>query len=143
MLTSMQVDLIRQSWKSVVPIGDTAAQLFYQRLFELDPGLCPLFDTVDMGEQRARLLRALGLVVANVDQIDMLVPVLENLGRRHGGYGVRDRHYETVGQALIWALEQGLGPAFTKEVRGAWIIAYGLLADVMRTAGRSDCQSAA
>ena len=69
------------------------------------------------------------------------MPTLHGLGRRHRGYGVEDRHYATVGEALIWTLGQGLGPAFTDEARDAWLAAYTLLAGVMQ-AGAAQANAA-
>jgi hemoglobin-like flavoprotein len=134
-MTPEQTELIKQSWKDVVPIADTAARLFYDRLFEIDPSTAELFVGVDMEQQRNKLVGALSLVVDDVDELERLIPVLQDLGRRHTRYGVSDHHYDSVGTALLWTLEQGLGPAFTAETRSAWTIAYATVAGVMREAG--------
>ena len=110
---------------------------FYRRLFELDPGLRPLFKGA-MTAQGARLMTALGGVVGSLDQLERILPALCALGHRHGAYGVRPEHYATVGEALIWTLEQALGPAFTREMRRAWIDAYGRLAWTMIAAAEED-----
>jgi hemoglobin-like flavoprotein len=141
-MTPDHVKLIRESWSAVAPIADAAAELFYRRLFEIDPDTRPLVAGTDMARQRGRLLEAMGLVVARADRIGSLVPQLEALGRRHAGYGVRDRHYETVGAALIWTLEQGLGEGFDAETRAAWTEAYALVSGAMRR-GTCDIAEAA
>ena len=125
--------LVQESWKLVEPIADTAAELFYGRLFELDPSLRPMFRG-DMKEQGKKLMQMLTVVVRGLDRLDQLVPAVEALGRRHAGYGVRDEHYGTVAAALLWTLEQGLGVAFTAPVKAAWTEAYTLLATVMQRA---------
>lgn len=130
-MTPTQVGLIRQSWAAVEPIADTAAGLFYGRLFELDPTLERLFRRTDMARQRQVLMGTLAVVVKTLDRIEELLPAVEALGRRHAGYGVRESHYATVGEALLWTLEQGLGEGFTPQVREAWTAAYGTLASVM------------
>jgi len=130
-MTPRQIDRIRASWSAVEPIADTAATLFYGELFELDPTLERLFRRADMAKQRKVLMQTLAVVVKNLDRLDTIVPAVEALGRRHAGYGVRAEHYETVGAALLWTLEQGLGPAFDDETRDAWAAAYGTLASVM------------
>ena len=130
-MTPKQIELIRQTWRSVASLGDTAAQIFYHRLFEIDPGTKPLFADTDMSTQSQKLLDALGFVVKSADHPEKLVPLLQELGRRHVRYGVEDRQYQTVGAALLWTLEQGLGSAFTDDVRGAWTAAYTLVADTM------------
>src|SRR5215470_17697760 len=129
-----QKTLVKQSWQKVAPIADKAARLFYDRLFEIDATTRPLFKATNLAEQRRKLIQALTVVVQSLDHLEALVPVLEDLGRRHAQYGVTDSHYDTVGAALLWTLEQGLGSGWTPEVRAAWSGAYDLLAGVMRGA---------
>jgi hemoglobin-like flavoprotein len=131
-----QKQLVQDSWTQVEPIADTAATLFYDRLFTLDPSLRAMFPSTDLGEQKRKLMQTLTVAVRGLDRLDQLVPALEALGRRHVGYQVRDAHYETVGQALLWTLEQGLGAAFTDEVRAAWAETYYIVASVMQRAAR-------
>jgi hemoglobin-like flavoprotein len=125
---------VKSTWAMVVPIADVAATLFYQRLFVLDPSLRPMFERTDMTQQRRKLMAALAGVVNGLDNLDPLIPVLENLGRNHLRYGVTDRHYDTVGAALLWTLEQGLKDAWVPAVKTAWTTAYGVVAGVMRNA---------
>jgi hemoglobin-like flavoprotein len=133
-VTPRQETLIRESWAQVAPIADTAATIFYDRLFELDPSLRSMFSRTDMASQRRNLMQTLGVVVASVDRLDKIVPAVEALGRRHAGYGVQAAHFETVGQALLDTLGIGLGEGFTAEVRDAWATAYGILAGAMQSA---------
>lgn len=135
MVTSSQKVLVQESFAAVAPIADDAAALFYRRLFELDPSLERMFKG-DMTEQRRKLMQMLTAAVKGLDRLDQLVPVVEELGRRHVGYGVADEHYDTVGAALLWALEKGLGNAFTPEVKDAWAAVYGLLAETMKNASK-------
>ena len=133
-MNESEIELIRKSWAQVVPIADAAAQMFYQRLFEIDPSTMPLFAATDMAAQREKLLGALSLVVGKADQLDIIVPALQELGRNHVKYGVEDRHYDSVGTALLWTLEQGLQCDFTQEVRAAWTVAYAQVSGPMRQA---------
>jgi hemoglobin-like flavoprotein len=126
--------LVRETWGQVAPIADTAARLFYDRLFELDPDLRSLFAGVDMPSQRTKLVQALATVVAGIDRLDDLLPTIQDLGHRHAGYGVTDAHYATVAAALLWTLERGLGAAWNDAAAGAWTKAYTLIAGVMRSA---------
>jgi hemoglobin-like flavoprotein len=135
MVTDTQKVLVQESFAAVAPIADEAAVLFYRRLFELDPSLERMFRG-DMAEQRRKLMQMLTAAVKGLDRLEQLVPVVEDLGRRHAGYGVADAHYDTVGAALLWTLEQGLGEAFTPDVRDAWITVYGLLARTMKNAAK-------
>lgn len=135
MLTATQKSLVQDSFATIAPIADDAAALFYRRLFELDPSLRHMFPG-DMAEQRRKLMQMLTAAVKGLDRLDRLVPVVEDLGRRHATYRVEERHYDTVGAALLWTLEKGLGEAFTPDTKEAWATVYGLLATTMKTAAR-------
>ncbi|MGI9384114.1 MAG: globin family protein [Methyloligellaceae bacterium] len=130
-ITEAQKALVQETFAQVAPIADHAAELFYDRLFQIDPDLRIMFKT-DMAEQRRKLMDALELAVTGLDTPDLLVPVIQELGRRHKGYGVSDTDYDSVGAALLWTLEQGLGARYTDEVRDAWTAVYGLLSGVMK-----------
>jgi hemoglobin-like flavoprotein len=132
-MTPDQKTLVQESFKSVAPIADTAAKLFYQKLFELNPELEPLFKG-DMEEQGKKLMKMIATAVNGLDHLEELVPAVQDLGVRHVGYGVKDKDYDTVGEALIWTLQQGLGEGFTPEVQEAWIAVYGVLSDTMKGA---------
>ena len=135
-LTPEQVSHVQSSFAQVVPIADTAADLFYNRLFELDSGLRRLFNE-DMREQKKALMAMLAVAVNNLGRLDTIVPAVQALGKRHGGYGVRDSDYDTVGAALIWTLEKGLGDGFTPNTRQAWLATYGVLAGTMKAAANA------
>ena len=128
-----QVQLVQKSWRQVLPISDTAAEMFYTKLFATDPSLRPLFKG-DMKAQGRKLMSMIGIAVNGLSKLDALVPAVQDLGRRHVKYGVKDAHYETVGGALIWTLEQGLGDGFTPDVKSAWVNVYGVLAGTMKDA---------
>ena len=116
-MTPEQVGLVQESFKKVQPIAAQAADLFYGRLFEIAPQVRPLFPA-DLKEQKRKLMAMLGTAVTNLHQVDKIVPAVQDLGRRHAGYGVTAEHYKPVGEALIWTLGQGLGDAFTPAVEG-------------------------
>ncbi len=126
-----QITLVQNSFADVKPIAATAAELFYGRLFTLDPSLRPLFKG-DMAQQGQMLMSVIGAAVGGLRNLEKLAPVVRQLGARHVGYGVKAEHYATVGAALLWTLEQGLGAKFTPEVRDAWAATYELLAEVMQ-----------
>lgn len=132
-MTPEQVTLVQTSWEKVVPIADTAAELFYGKLFETDPSLKPMFKG-DMKEQGRKLMTMITTVVRGLKNLGALVPAVQDLGRRHGGYGVKEEHYATVGSCLIWTLDKGLGPDFTPDTKTAWVTAYTILADTMKAA---------
>ena len=142
MVTERQKTLVQQSFTTIAPIADDVAALFYRRLFELDPSLERMFRG-DMAEQRKRLMQMLTAAVKGLDHIERLVPVVQDLGRRHGTYGVTDAHYDTVARALLWTLEKGLGSAFSAEMKDAWTEVYTLLATTMKNAANEVLASAA
>lgn len=96
-----------------------------------------MFAKSDMVEQRKKLMQMITVAVRGLRRLDELVPAVEALGRRHVGYGVTDTHYATVGAALIWTLEQGLGEAFTSELRAAWVETYTILSSAMMNAANA------
>jgi hemoglobin-like flavoprotein len=136
-VTPEQIQRVRSSFARMAASQGQAAGLFYRRLFELEPSLRPLFKS-DMKAQGARLMASLCDMVGALDQLERVLPALRELGRRHAAYGVRPEHYATVGEALIWTLEQGLGAGFTRETRRAWIDAYAGLAWPMIAAAEED-----
>jgi hemoglobin-like flavoprotein len=140
-MNSDDVRLVQQSWKEVVPITAMAAELFYSNLFTLDPGLEPLFRG-DMKAQGEKLMGMIGVAVNKLDDIDALLPILHNLGKRHAGYGVKDHHYESVAAALLATLSQALGENFTRPMKQAWIHVYDLMANTMMAAARAESHPA-
>ena len=133
-LTPEQKQLVRSTWALVVPIQDEAARLFYGRLFEIAPSTRPLFASTDMAKQGKKLMQTINVAVAGLERLDAIRSAVEALGRRHVGYGVKEEHYESVGAALLWTLEQGLGEEFTPEVEEAWAETYWTLATIMKDA---------
>ncbi len=132
-MTPRQIELVKSSWQKVLPISDTAAELFYGKLFAMEPAVKPLFKG-DMKEQGRKLMAMITTAVAALDRLDQIVPAVQDLGRRHVKYGVKDAHYDTVAGALIWTLGQGLGEAFTEDVKQSWVAAYAVLATTMKEA---------
>ena len=131
-MSPQQIALVQDSFRKVMPIADTAAMMFYARLFELDPSLRKLFKG-DMKKQGMMLMSMIASAVRGLTDPNALIPVLTALGR---GYGVVDSHYTTVAEALLWTLEKGLGDDFTAETREAWIAAYSMMASVMQQGAR-------
>lgn len=127
------ITLVQESFEKVKPIAPAAAEIFYGKLFELDPELKPLFpsDEGAMKQQGNKLMSMLAAAVAGLSNLDALIPILQDLGKRHVEYKVEAFHYETVGAALLGTLEAGLGDEFTPDVKAAWASVYGTMADVM------------
>ena len=134
-MTPHQIKLVQTSFSQVAPIAATAADLFYGRLFESAPAVRTMFPD-DLSGQKKKLMAMLGTAVAGLSHLDTLLPAVRALGQRHAGYGVGAEQYVPVGAALLWALEKGLGEAFTAETRDAWATAYRALAGTMIEAAR-------
>ena len=141
-MTNEQIKLVQDSFRQVAPISETAAQLFYARLFELDPDLELLFKG-NLTEQGRKLMQMLAVAVASLDRMEQLLPVVRSLGARHVMYGVRDKEYDTVGRALLWTLRKGLGEAFTLEVEAAWRNVYATLASTMQSGAATSVEEVA
>ena len=130
-MTIDQINLVQTSFRQIMPLAETAAKVFYKRLFERDPGLQALFPN-DMLTQGNKLMQFLGLAVVSLNKLEQLRPALRTLGARHVAYGVLDEDYDTVGRALLWTLEQTLGDEFTPELEKAWIEVYAMISSEMK-----------
>ncbi|MCA9957602.1 MAG: hypothetical protein KC413_14960 [Anaerolineales bacterium] len=136
MISQQDKTLVRETFAQIEPIADQAAALFYSRLFTIAPQYRAMFKH-NMDEQGMKLMQTIGVAVAHLDKLGDIVPVVQKLGQRHAGYGVQPADYDTVGEALLWTLEQGLGDAFTPQAKQAWTAVYITLADTMKQAAYS------
>lgn len=134
-MTPEQIKMVQASWKQVLPISEQAAEIFYSRLFETDPELKSLFKG-DMKSQGRKLMTMINTAVNGLTNLEAIIPAVQDLGRRHVDYGVKEKDYNTVGASLLWTLEQGLGDAFTDELKAAWTETYTTLAGVMLEAAK-------
>ena len=135
-MTPEQIELVQSSWEKVKPISEKAAELFYGKLFELNPAYRELFPE-DMMGQGKKLMAMINTAVNGLKNLEAIVPAVEDLGKRHVEYGVKDEDYDVVGEALLWTLGAGLGDAFTDDVKQAWTDTYVLLATTMKNAAAS------
>jgi len=131
-ITTTQIKLVQDSFAKIAPIADQAADIFYNKLFEYDPSLRKLFKN-DMSEQGRKLMATLGVAVKSLTDLNGLVPVLQKLSERHVGYGVKAEDYTPVGNALLFALKQGLGDEFTPDVREAWVETFRIVSQTMKS----------
>jgi hemoglobin-like flavoprotein len=132
-LTPQQVVLVQSTFSTVQPMAATAAELFYKRLFEIEPAAAALFKG-DMKEQGRRFMQVLAVAVGSLSNIPSLVPIVQQLGLRHANVGVKAEHYDSVQQALLWTLALILQDEYTDAVRSAWATAYAMLAGIMKEA---------
>lgn len=136
-MTPKQKQLVQISFAELAPLSEAAGQLFYARLFVLDPSLRALFKG-DMKEQGRKLMRTLAIGVNGLDNLERMVPAMQEPAQRHVGYGIEPQHYDAVGEALLWTLQQGLGAAYTKEIAHAWASVYNLFANAIKEAVYGD-----
>jgi len=129
-LTARQIELVENSWDFVILNTKEAGEIFYGRLFTLDPSLRPLFKG-DIQAQAERLIAMISFAVHKLNTISEIVADVKSLGVRHKNYNVKPEHYSTVAEALLWTLEKGLGSQWTDETKTAWITVYTILSKTM------------
>ena len=132
-LTPRQVELVQSTFRIVQPMTAITGEIFYKRLFEVDPSIRGLFRG-DIKQQGRNFMQVLAVAVSGLSGMSTLAPIVQDLGLRHASYGVRPEHYDSVRQALLWTLALILQDAYTVEVRSAWSSAYAMLAGVMKEA---------
>ena len=132
-MTPEQIEIVKANFIQIAPLANEVAAEFYERLFQLDPSLRLMFKE-DLTEQKKKLMMMLKFAVGTLDQLEVFEPSLEELGRRHVAYGVKETHYETVGTALILTLREMLGASLSDQIEAAWIAAYTLIAGTMQRA---------
>src|SRR3990170_134368 len=133
-LTAAQKRLIRESFRRLEPALDLVGQLFYLKLFRLDPSFRDRFGG-DPKTQGRKFMAAVKLTIISLNHEDGLAPTLKLLGVRHRQLGIKVRDYRTMIKALIWTLERSLEKSFTRETRDAWTT---LLTQIARTLSGSD-----
>jgi hemoglobin-like flavoprotein len=136
-MNEQTISLVQKSFRTLIPMADHVGSTFYARLFEAYPDVRPMF-AADIGPQSKKLVQMLAVVVNGLDRLDTILPAVQQLARRHKGYGVVDAHYGAVGETLIGTLRQGLGEGFTSEVEAAWTQAYATLSGAMMAAAKED-----
>lgn len=130
-MTAAQIQLVKRSWTLVACLpAEEVGQLFYSRLFELAPHLRPLFRS-PQPEQSRKLMAMIQYVIGRLDTLEVILEEVTQLARRHVKYGVEEKHYEVVGQSLLWTLEKGLDKFWHQELKEAWVACYTTLAGAM------------
>ncbi len=132
-LNTAQIKLVKDSFEKIVPIKDKFATDFYDELFRLDPSLRPMFKP-DMSSQKQKLVDTLSFVIGSLHNPAIIIGAIKDLGKRHVNYGTKPEHYDTVGQAIIKALQGALGHEMKGDMLAAWLAAYTMIADIMKQA---------
>ena len=143
-MTNKQIEMVQSSWEKVAALDPVlVGELFYHRLFEIAPSVKPMFAHSSLKEQSRKLLSMLNYVIAKLSKLGDIIDEVKKLAVRHVKYGVKDEHYGSVGTALLWTLEQGLGIYWNEELKEAWIECYTILSNAMIDASKSEGKVAA
>ncbi|WP_051468194.1 globin domain-containing protein [Actinomadura oligospora] len=137
----MDAQRLKENFAQVAQHGDAVALFFYSDLFLRNPHLRDMFP-IGMSGQRDKLLRALGQIVSNVDDLGELVPFLQGLGRDHRKFGIIAEHYPHVGASLVATLRHYSGASWTPELEADWVAAYDVVSHVMLEAADQDGMAA-
>jgi hemoglobin-like flavoprotein len=111
---------VRETWTQFAPVAANYNATFCEKLSSLDPDAGAAFERAGAGSASRPLVELVGALIATIDEPERFVRALVGLGRRHAGHGVRHADYEAAGVALLWTLEEALGPSMTEEARDAW-----------------------
>ncbi|MBV1901229.1 MAG: hypothetical protein KUG56_06100 [Kordiimonadaceae bacterium] len=130
MMTPEDIETLQYSFGTMVPKKDAIAETFYRRLFEVAPGVRPLFKG-PIDAQGQKLVMALKQIVTALKSPKELTDFLSQLAKRHVGYGAVAEHYPVVGQVLLATFDEVMGDEFTPELKALWGSAYGVIADAM------------
>jgi len=109
--------------------------MFYNRLFEIAPGLKPMFHR-PLPEQSRKLMTILDHIVEKLDALEDIIDNIVKLSQRHSDYGVKPEHFADVGEALLWTLEKNLGRKWNNEVKEAWAMCYISISSAMINAAK-------
>ena len=129
-MTQREIELIESTWNYIVTNIDEAGELFYNKLFVLRPELATLFKG-DIKAQSKKLTSMITFLVNKLNSLDEVKKDIVALGMRHKNYKVEPDHYQTVGVALLWTLEQGLGSQWNEDVKLVWENLYSVLSNMM------------
>jgi nitric oxide dioxygenase len=130
-MTQDDIALVQRSWSNLSTVKHVSAELFYVKLFELDPLLRLLYGD-DLQLRKEKYLQLMDATVRGLGRMDVLMPAVRELGIRHPLFGDSDEHHASVAQALLWTLQKCLRADFTPQVRSAWIRTYGVLSQTLR-----------
>ena len=134
-MNQQQIELVQHTFAKIEPIAQDVGEMFYNRLFEMDPSLQPLFKG-DMRQQAKMMMTAIGMAVKSLNAPDSVIPDIQQIGHRHISYGAMPTDFDKFGAALLWSLEQTLGPDFTPPVKEAWIETFQFIVKGMKIATR-------
>ena len=134
-MTPEQIDLVRKSFDAMWPFRRKLAEQFYGRFFELAPDTRRLFPD-DMERQQLKLMDTIAALVGTLDRRELFQSIISHTGRKPADFGVQTAHFTAFGEALIWGLQEQFGPAFTPEMRQAWVVLYDAVQDDMMRAAQ-------
>jgi nitric oxide dioxygenase len=136
-MTPKQIELVENSWDFILMNTTEAGIIFYDKLFEIDPSLRTLFKG-DIKSQSQKLISLITFAVHKLNSLDEILSDVKALGMRHNKYHVKEEHYTTVAEALLWTLEKGLGSQWNNELKEAWVTLYMVLSKTMIEAAKEE-----
>lgn len=134
-MTDRKTLIIKTTWSYVMTQPELTGELFYGKLFELDPTLRQMFPE-NMEGQMHKLINMITYMVSRLQTLPQIQKDIDAMAIRHTGYGVKDEHYALVGKALLWVLEDRLEGQWDEEAAQAWSELYGIWAESMIRASR-------
>jgi hemoglobin-like flavoprotein len=126
-----ELDMLRESFRRLLPVAEPLATRFYALLFARNPELLSLFEGVSFEDQKRRLVRALALIVRHMEQPDFLGPYLRGLGALHLAYGVKEDNYPAFADCLLDALAETRGPSWSPAEDHVWRDAIHTISEAM------------
>ena len=129
MINEDQQVIVRNTFTTIAARSDETAQLFYERIFEIDPSLRPLF-RVEMKSQAHHFMLAISALVTSLSAPELIKPILQQIGKRHRNYGVQLEHYPIMKRALLDTLSRVLEDDYTYDAEEAWSLVYDSLVDI-------------
>ncbi|NIK12005.1 NO-inducible flavohemoprotein [Alkalibacillus almallahensis] len=132
MLTEQQKDTIKATAPVLREHGTTITTRFYQLLFEKHPELLNIFNQANQkqGKQQRALANSIIASAEHIDQLESIMPVVEQIAHKHRSLGIKPEHYPIVGENLLIAIKDVLGDAATDDIMQAWEDAYQVIADI-------------
>ncbi len=119
-MTPEQIKSIQRSFQLIEGKEEIVTLMFYNRLFQQNPELRPLFPGEITGQAK-KLADALKVVHSSVEQFELLREKLRGLGAKHKSqYGVFEEHYPVFCEALIKTLQETAGTRFDENMKQAW-----------------------
>ncbi len=126
----LDVPLLEASLRTLERKSGALADSLFASLLGERPELEALFPD-DLDAHKRRFLVGLSTLIGSLRRPEKLEACLEELSARHAAAGVRREHYPLFRRALLSALREVTGPAWSPGLAVAWGSAYDAVRDTM------------